>query len=173
MVVHPPKQERFDIAAKTNIDPKGITRAVDEFREEPFGLYLARATPGRTQFSYLESWLLPDLGLRVTDFWFNPGHELEQDFYVDVVEIDIDDGVWTTTDLYLDLAVRRSRSLRVVDTDELLEAVLAGHVAPERAQRALERAYRTVEGLAAHQYDLVAWLAATGVTATWRRHSPG
>ena len=48
-------------------------RAVDEYAVQPWGLYVARPTPGRAQFHYLESWLLPSLGLRATVFHFNPG----------------------------------------------------------------------------------------------------
>ena len=76
---HSPKVEVFDIADGTNTDPKGVVRLVDDYREEPFGLYLARPTPGRVQFWYLQSWLLPDFGLRVTQFSFNPGAVAEWD----------------------------------------------------------------------------------------------
>src|ERR1051325_9910543 len=72
--LHAPKVELFDPAERANIDPKGIRREVDEYREEPFGLYLARPTPGRAQFHYLESWLVPGLGLRFPGFWFSPAH---------------------------------------------------------------------------------------------------
>ena len=82
--IHPPKHETFDLVARTNTDPKGIVRAVDVYTVEPWGLYMARPTPGRAQFHYLESWLLPSLGLRATVFHFNPGYELDQDFYLDV-----------------------------------------------------------------------------------------
>ena len=133
MALHPPKRERFDVSAGVNIDPKGIARSVEEYRVEPFGLYMARPTPGRAQFHYLESWLLPDLGLRITDFWFSPGHERDQDFYLDVVTIDVHDDVWLTTDLYLDLAVRTGRSVTVLDTYELLEATTAGLLTREDA----------------------------------------
>ena len=66
--MHPPKHETFDLRARTNTDPKGVVRAVDEYVVQPWGLYLARPTPGRAQFHYLESWLLPSLGLRATFF---------------------------------------------------------------------------------------------------------
>ncbi|WP_277068962.1 DUF402 domain-containing protein [Saccharomonospora viridis] len=172
MALHPPKRERFDVSAGVNVDPKGIARSVEEYRVEPFGLYMARPAPGRVQFHYLESWLLPELGLRVTDFWFTPGHEFDQDFYVDIVAIDVRDDVWVATDLYLDLAVRTGRSVTVLDTDELLEAATAGLITLEQARTALERAYRVVEALAAHDYDLPRWLAGLGMTTTWRRHPP-
>src|SRR5258708_30129436 len=82
--IHPPKHETFDLVARTNTDPKGIVRAVDVYTVKPWGLYMARPTPGRQQFHYLESWLLPSLGLRATVFRFNPGHEQNHDYYLDV-----------------------------------------------------------------------------------------
>ncbi|SEF38369.1 hypothetical protein SAMN05421837_12095 [Amycolatopsis pretoriensis] len=168
--LHPPKVEVFDPAARANIDPKGILREVEEYREEPFGLYLARPTPGRAQFHYLESWLVPRLGLRLTDFWFSPGHERDQDFYLDVVRVRRDGPRWVATDLYVDIVLKDKLSLRVIDTDELLEAHAAGLVTAEDAQHALETTYAAVEGLAAHGYDLAAWLATKDIALTWRRH---
>jgi predicted RNA-binding protein associated with RNAse of E/G family len=168
--LHPPKVEVFDPVARANIDPKGILREVEEYREEPFGLYLARPTPGRAQFHYLESWLVPGLGLRLTDFWFSPGHVRDQDFYLDVVRVRRDGPRWIATDLYVDLVLKDKLSLRVIDTDELLEAHAAGLVTAEDAQYALETTYAAVEGLAAHGYDLTAWLSTKDITLTWRRH---
>jgi predicted RNA-binding protein associated with RNAse of E/G family len=168
--LHPPKVEVFDPAARVNIDPKGIRRDVDEFREEPFGLYLARPAPGRAQFHYIESWLLPGLGLRVTDFWFSPGHERDQDFYLDVVRVERDGPRWIATDLYVDLVLKDKLSLRVIDTDELLEAHAAGLVGATDAEAALKTTYAAVEGLAAHGYDLAGWLSTHDIALTWRRH---
>ncbi|SFK40394.1 hypothetical protein SAMN05421835_12061 [Amycolatopsis sacchari] len=168
--VHPPKIETFDVDARTNTDPKGTVRAVEEYRVEPFGLYVARPTPGRAQFSYLESWLLPELGLRLTDFWFTPGHERDQDFYLDVVTVDRDGGKWRSTDWYLDIVLREGRGLEVLDTDELLAAAAAGLLSPADARRALEITYRTVAGLAVHGYKLHDWLATLDIRLAWRRH---
>jgi predicted RNA-binding protein associated with RNAse of E/G family len=168
--LHPPKIETFDIKSGTNTDPKGIVRAVEEYRVEPFGLYLARPTPGRAQFHYLESWFLPDLGLRITDFWFLPGNERNQDFYLDVVKVRRDGATWTSTDLYLDIVLREKIGLDVIDSDELLEASASGLLSTEDALRALEITYATVDGLAKHGYDLGAWLDTKEITLTWRRH---
>jgi predicted RNA-binding protein associated with RNAse of E/G family len=171
-IPHAPKLEIFDVAGRTNTDPKGISREVEEYRVEPFGLYLARPTPGRRQFRYLESWLLPELNLRVTDFWFNPGHERDQDFYLDIVTVEVHDGIWRATDLYLDILLRQHRGVTVLDTDELLDAVDAGLLPPAIAHNALETTYTTVDALARHGYDLAAWLDTLGVTLDWRRHPP-
>lgn len=168
-MIHPPKIETFDVAAYTNTDPKGVVRQVEEYRVEPFGLYLARPAPGRAQFHYLESWLLPGLGLRFTDFWFNPGYERDQDFYLDVVTVDRDGDVWRSTDWYLDIAVRDGRGLEVLDTDELLAASAAGLLSPADARRALEVTYEAVAGLAAHGYKVRAWLSSLDIELAWRR----
>lgn len=170
MAVHPPKHERLDLATNTNVDPKGIARTIAEHRLEPFGLYIARPTPGRSQFHYLESWLLPSLGLKITDFWFNPGHERDQNFYLDVVTIDVNRDVWRTTDLYLDLVLRTGHGVEVLDTDELLAATMAGHLTQQQAGAALDTAFAAVDALASHDYDLTSWLATTDIHLTWHRH---
>lgn len=167
--LHPPKVEVFDLATRTNTDPKGVARAVEEYREEPFGLYLARPAPGRAQFHYLESWLLPGLGLRLTDFWFSPGHERDQDFYLDVVRITREPGRWIATDLYLDLVLKDKVSVKVIDTDELIAATTEGLLDPAEAEYALETTYAAVEGLASHGHDLAAWLSTKDITLSWRR----
>ena len=167
-IIHPPKHEIFDLTARTNTDPKGVVRAVDEYRLQPWGLYMARPTPGRAQFHYLESWLLPTVGLRVNVFHFNPGFERDQDHYLDVGEITAGANRWETHDHYLDLVVRTGRGTDLLDVDELLEAYRGGLVDSATAHQALVTAVAAVDGLAAHGHDLQAWLATLGMRLTWR-----
>ena len=166
--MHPPKHETFDLNACTNTDPKGIVRAVDHYDVRPWGLYLARPTPRRAQFHYLESWLLPSLGLRATVFHFNPGHERDHDYYLDVGEYTPGPAVWRSEDHYLDLEVRTNIGVELADVDELLDAVRHGLLTPEAGERAVRRAVKAVDGLAQHGYDLQRWLAAEGMDLTWR-----
>jgi predicted RNA-binding protein associated with RNAse of E/G family len=166
--IHPPKHETFDLTARTNTDPKGIVRAVEVYTVEPWGLYLARPTPGRDQFHYLESWLLPSLNLRVTIFHFNPGHTRDQDYYLDVGQYTAGPQAWSSEDHYLDLVVRTGREVELLDVDEMLTALRQGLISPESAERAVQTAVTTTEGLARHQYDLDRWLAEKDITLTWR-----
>ncbi len=166
--IHPPKHETFDLVAGTNTDPKGIVRAVDEYVVRPWGLYLARPTPGRAQFHYLESWLLPSLGLRATVFHANPGHERDHDYYLDVGEYTPGPDAWHSEDHYLDIEVRTGVRAALTDVDELLEAVRHGLLTPEVAGRAVHSAVAAVEGLARNDYDLSRWLGSLGVELTWR-----
>lgn len=143
-------------------------RAVDEYIVTPWGLYMARPTPGRAQFHYLESWLLPSLGLRVSIFHFNPGHERDQDFYLDVGRYTAGGQVWHSEDHYLDLVVRTGTSVEIEDVDELLTAVRHGLLTPETGEEAVRTALNAVEGLSRNGYDLHRWLSGNGLELTWR-----
>jgi predicted RNA-binding protein associated with RNAse of E/G family len=166
--IHAPKHETFDLVARTNTDPKGIVRAVDVYTVEPWGLYMARPTPGRAQFHYMESWLLPSLRLRATVFHFNPGHELDQDFYLDVGHYRPGTTAWYSEDHYLDLIVRTGVGVELSDVDELLTAVRHGLLTPEVGEQAVQTAVSAIDGLSRHDYDLDSWLADSGMALTWR-----
>lgn len=129
---------------------------------------MARPTPGRLQFHYLESWLLPSLGLRANVFHFNPGHERDQDYYLDVAAIQPGAERWQTEDHYLDLVVRTGRGTELVDLDELLDAHRHGLLNSQTAELALQSAITAVDGLAAHGHDLNAWLGSCGLELSWR-----
>src|SRR5882757_3226812 len=50
--VHPPKIETYDVPAMATVDPKGFVRQVDEYRIEPFGLYVARPVVGHKDLAW-------------------------------------------------------------------------------------------------------------------------
>ncbi len=158
---HPPKHETFDLDAMTNTDPKGFIRPVDEYRRTAWGLYMARPAD-HPRFHYLESWLLPGLGLRASVFHFTPGNQQDQDHYVDIGEFSDHGSVWVSEDHYLDLVVRTGRGTELLDVDELFDAVAARLLPQDTAQTAVARAVAAVDGTAAHGYDLIAWLESVG-----------
>jgi uncharacterized protein len=166
-MMHPPKIVTFDVPARISVDNKGFARAVQEYRVTPYGLYMSRAMVGRPSAHWMRSWLLPSLGLAVTDFSWNPGHERDQDFYLDVCEIEGEGDRWRLTDLYLDIVLRTGRDATVIDVDEFVAAVAGGLLDAQRAEHALECSHAAVDGLAAHGHDLDAWLAGLGITLTW------
>lgn len=167
--IHRPKVEIFDLENRTNTDPKQRVREVDEYRVTPFGLYMARSMAGHRVLSYVESWLLPEIGIRASRWRWLPGYELDQDYYLDIVDVETGATQWRTLDYYLDITVRVGRDARVVDTDEFLTAARADLIEPAAAQRALEHTYAAVDGLARHGYDLQEWLREKGMPLTWMR----
>ena len=167
MALHAPKVETFDVARATNTDPKGNVRAVEVYRETPDGLFMSRPMVDHPSLLHQHSWLLPALGIRVTDFVFRPGLARDQDFYVDVADVSREGAVWRTEDHYLDLVVHTASHTDVIDVDEYLEAVAAGLLAPGPAERAFRTVTRTYAGLAVHGHNLTAWLAGLGVRLEW------
>ena len=166
--MHPPKIVTFDVPAGVSVDNKGFVRTVERYETTPFGLYMSRAMVGRTSAHWIRSWLLPTLGLAVTDFSWNPGHERDQDFYLDVCDIVRDGDRWLLTDHYLDIVVRNGRDATVIDVDEFVGAVACGVLDAAAAAAAMHRTHRAVDGIAAHGHDLDAWLGSLGITLTWR-----
>jgi predicted RNA-binding protein associated with RNAse of E/G family len=143
-------------------------RAVDVYTVTPWGLYMARPTPGRVQFHYLESWLLPSLGLRVNVFHFNAGHERDQDYYLDVGEFVPGEFVWRSEDHYLDLVTHAGECTELLDLDELLDAHHHRLVSSRKAEQAIRRAVHAIEGLTRHDHHLHRWLSGSGMDVTWR-----
>ncbi|OLR94758.1 DUF402 domain-containing protein [Actinokineospora bangkokensis] len=165
--VHAPKVEVFDPPSMTNTDPKGFVRRVDEYRETPAGLYMARAVDGHRRIAYFRSLLLPEHGLRVSRWTPRRGVDLGHDYYLDVVDISTDGPVWRTVDLYLDVLVRRGRDARVEDADELVAAHRAGLLDSSTVQRAMERTFAAVDGIAHSGYDVDAWLVTLSAEPPW------
>lgn len=166
--VHKPKTEYFNLADLTNTDPKGFVRPVEKYRTQPWGLYMAR-TSDHLKFHYIESWLIPDLGIRASVFHYHPQHDLDQDYYVDIGEFGVaGPKLWKSTDHYLDLVVRTGRETELLDVDELLAAQAAGLLSTADATRAIERAATAIDGIARHGYHLEAWLESHGMTITWQ-----
>ncbi|GAA1834146.1 DUF402 domain-containing protein [Pseudonocardia ailaonensis] len=166
--MHPPKLQTFDVPAAVNIDNKGLRRAVAEYRVAPFGLYMSREIVARESAHWIESWLLPDLGIVVSDWWWNPGHERDQDYYLDIAQVEPGGDVWRTTDLYLDVVVKNGRWSELLDVDEFVAAIREGLLDEETAQWALDRSHAVVAALGAHGHDLDAWLATEGIVLSWR-----
>lgn len=166
--LHPVKTETFDVSALKNTDPKGFLREVDAFHTTDFGLYMARGA-NHPEFGYLESWLLPELSLRVNKFHYRPGHERHQDFYFDVAAISQVEGVWTTRDFYIDLISVTGEPVEVVDIDELAAATSAGIITAEEAEKAIETTLAAVDGITRNGDDAMAWLAAKDMPLTWAK----
>ncbi|MFI5782234.1 DUF402 domain-containing protein [Nocardia sp. NPDC051570] len=167
--LHRPKIEYFNVADLTNVDPKGFVRAVERYRVEPWGLYMGRSAD-HVEFHYLESWLLPALGIRASVFHANPGYERRQDYYVDIGEFaEVEPGRWRSIDLYLDLSVRNDHDAELLDIDELLAAHAAGYLDLAVAEQAVATATATIDGIASHGRSFDRWLASRGIELTWLR----
>lgn len=165
--LHAIKQETFDVPGMINVDPKGFERAVDVFREAQGTLYMARGA-NHPRFGYLESWLLPELDLRVNIFHHREDHPLE--YYIDIAAITHTGGVWHTRDLYVDLICVPGEPCHVDDLDELTGCIEEGLISAEEATRALEATTRAVSGIARCGDDPMEWLRTRGHALNWAEY---
>ncbi len=101
-------------------------------------------------------------------FHFNPGHERDQDFYLDIGHYTAGPTAWHSEDHYLDLVIRSGRGVELCDVDELLTAVRHGLLSPEVGEQAVQTAATAIEGLASCGYELDHWLSGNGMALTWR-----
>ena len=176
--LHPVKSETFLVPERINIDPKGFKRAVDTYTETDFGLYMARGAD-HPDFGYLESWLLPELNLRVSIFHFRDKDKSDSstsgttrsDYYVDIVDIAVDTAndtsTWHTRDLYVDLSCVMGEPVDVLDIDELAASTSAGIITADEAERAIEATLTAVDGITRHDDNILEWLTAQGYPLTW------
>ena len=176
--LHPVKSETFLVPERINIDPKGFKRAVDTYTETDFGLYMARGAD-HPDFGYLESWLLPELNLRVSIFHFRDKDKSDSstsgttrsDYYVDIVDIAVDTAndtnTWHTRDLYVDLSCVVGEPVDVLDIDELAASTSAGIITADEAERAIEATLTAVDGITRHDDNILEWLTAQGYPLTW------
>ena len=109
-----------------------------------------------------------DVALRVTVFHFNPGHERDQDFYLDVGRYTPGETVWHAEDHYLDLVVVPAPGSSWPISTSCSRRSATACSAPKPANKQFRRAVSTIEGLSRHDYDLDRWLAGHGVVLTWR-----
>lgn len=166
--LHRPKTETFDVPERVNTDPKGFRRRVERWEQRDGMLYMARQAD-HPRFGYLESWLIPDLDLRVNRFHFREGHGGRfpgQDLYVDIALVEDAGPHWRTTDLYVDLVTYTGGRWEVLDLEELGDALTAGYLDVPTATRALGSSQRLIDGML-DTGGVEDWLRSRGYPLTW------
>ncbi|WCZ36956.1 DUF402 domain-containing protein [Corynebacterium heidelbergense] len=182
--LHPVKTETLDLDHMINVDPKGFLRKVDSFEVSttPAGpaLFMARGAD-HPKFNYLQSWFIPHLDVRVTDFHMRRGYETNQQLYVDVAVTTPPAGfdgasredaaeeredVWRYRDLYVDVVTFRGGHPQVLDLDELALALEVDYVDAAEVSRALTATQRVLDGW--HTFGSVeGWIEHEGLRLTW------
>ena len=158
------KVQTHNLVAKTH-SVKAGTFPVAVFREHSHGLYVERAFVGHPTICYWQAHILPELHLQICKFIPHTGeHELE--YYIDIISVEKDGYLWRVKDLYLDLGIGWDGNLRIMDTDELFEAVGAGLIGVQEASLASQTLHNLIN-LISEQGSLEAALRAMGVALEW------
>ncbi|MEV6773002.1 DUF402 domain-containing protein [Nocardia sp. NPDC051030] len=164
---HRPRLEFFNLAELSWTDYHGYLHQVEHMHAEPWGLYMERIVDN-PRFRYIESWMLPELSLRVTVYHQRPGHDRGQTYYLDIGDYGpVGPKKWRAEGHYVHVVARPGQVPELLGIDELLAAHAAGHFDSVRTQTAIARAAAVVDGIAGCGHDVDRWLAAQGVALSW------
>lgn len=145
----------------------GGTRTLSSCDVERWGLRIEHPTP-EDPFSDAEiTWLLPELGLRLTTHRPRSRHARSGPSVLSAVRVERDHRHWQTTDLLLGLAVPGGTTARIVRSEEFAAAVAGRVLRPGDADQALRTVHRTLEELSNVNHNLTSWLTWHGIYDTW------
>lgn len=166
-VITPQLVDVVDTVSAVRSYSSGMSRRLTTCRVEHWGLRLECPTP-EDPFSDSEvTWLMPDLGLRLTHQRPRSRHARSGPSVLTAVRVQRDGRSWRTTDLLLGLAVPGGTTARIVRSEEFAAAVAGRVLGPDDADQALRTVHRTLEEVSLHRHDLRAWLTHRGIYDTW------
>ncbi len=162
----------LNLEAKTKVRDKGeeVERyALDFAHPRAYGLAYAHPVENKYVTRH-DSQVLPSLNLQITRFdWRTDDHPYgKYDYYIDIIgEVEQNEEVWTVRDLYLDVLVLEGKWAKVVDTEDYLQAVDAGHFLADERELTLQRTHWLVNQLGEHGYSLERFLAQHDIRLEW------
>ncbi|QUH00618.1 hypothetical protein HUO13_07120 [Saccharopolyspora erythraea] len=156
----------IDLFSARRSHSSGAVMGLDVCRVEPWGLSLECSTPEDPAADSEVTWLLADLGLKLTRHRPRRRHSRRGPSLLTAVHIERDTRSWTTTDLLLGLEVPDQRPARIAQYEEFADAVSGGLIRLSEADYALRTVHRTLEEISMHR-DLNQWLAHRGIFDIW------
>ncbi|MBV8931574.1 MAG: hypothetical protein JOZ47_22205 [Kutzneria sp.] len=145
----------------------GASRSLTTCQVEWWGLRMECPTP-EDPFSDCEvTWLLPELGLRLTHQRSRSRHGRSAPTTLTAVKVDRDSRSWRTTDLLLGLAVPEGATARIVRLEDFAAAVAGRVLRPGDADLALRTVHRTLEEISHFRHDINAWLNHLDILDVW------
>lgn len=134
---------------------------------EPWGLRTECPSPDDPVADSEVTWLVPQLGLRLTYHRPRSRHARRGPSRLTAVRVRSDHHAWWTTDLLLSLEVHHGTSTRIARVAEFSEAVTTGLLSPGDADLALGVVHRTLAAITQQRHDLRGWLTSVGITDRW------
>ncbi len=155
-----------DVFGAERVHSSGSRHRLTHCHVEPWGLSYSCPTPEDPAHDGEITWLLPDVGIRLTQFRPRRRHARRESTELTAVHIQRDTRSWTTTDLLLGLEVPDGGSARIIRSEEFAAAVSGGVIRLSEADYALRTVHRTLEEITLHR-DLQQWLAHRGIYDQW------
>lgn len=166
-VITPQLVDVVDTSTAVRSYSSGTARRLRVCQVTRWGLYLECPTP-EDPFSEAEiTWLIPTLGLRLTQHRPRSRHARIEPSVLTAVAVHHDARHWRTADLLLGLAVPGRTTARIVRCEDFAAAVAGRVLRPMDADYALRTVHRTLEEISRHGHNLNSWLAYRGIFDTW------
>lgn len=143
-----------------------MTQQLNGCHLERWGLSLECPTPEDPAHDGEIIWLLPELGVRMTQYRPRSRHARRGSSLVTAARIEWNTRSWTTTDLLLGLEIPEQGTARVIQSEDFASAVSDGAIRLSEADYALRTVLRTFDEIRLHR-DLNQWLAHRGVFDPW------
>ncbi|MGP4018830.1 hypothetical protein [Saccharopolyspora sp. 5N708] len=164
--ISPQLVEVIDVFSSRRRQPSGFVAQLDVCHVERWGLAVECSTPDAEEHDAEITWLLPELGLRLTRFRPRSRHSLPGPSTLTAVHIERETRSWTTTDLLLGLQIGDYGRARITHAAEFAAAVASGMIRLSEADYALRTVHRTLEEVSRHR-DINQWLAHRGIFEAW------
>ncbi|MDA3628741.1 hypothetical protein [Saccharopolyspora oryzae] len=158
--------EVIDVFSSQRTHPSGFVHQLEVCHVEQWGLAVECPTPDAPDHAAEITWLLPDLGLRLTRYRPRSRHSRPGPSTLTAVRIKPETRSWTTVDLLLGLEVEDRGRARITHAAEFATAVATGALHRSEADYALRTVHRTLNEVTRHR-DLNQWLAHRGIFHLW------
>jgi uncharacterized protein len=164
--ISPQLVEVIDVFSSQRRRPSGFVAQLEVCHVERWGLAVECSTPDAAEHSTEITWLLPDLGLRLTRYRPRSRHSRPGPSMLTAVHIERETRSWTTRDLLLGLEIGHHGRARITRAAEFAAAVGSGMIRLSEADYALRTVHRTLEEVTRHR-DINQWLAYRGIFDVW------
>ncbi|MEV0052349.1 hypothetical protein AB0L88_38080 [Saccharopolyspora shandongensis] len=164
--ISPQLVEVIDVFSSQRRQSSGVVAQLEVCHVERWGLSVECPTPEAADHAAEITWLLPDLGLRLTRFRPRRRHSRRGPSLLTAVHIERETRSWTTTDLLLGLEVGEHGRPRITRAADFAAAVGNGLIRLSEADYALRTVHRTLDEVTRHR-DINQWLAHRGIFDIW------
>ncbi|GEM_PF-6041508 len=158
--------EVIDLFGAKRVRTSGAVHQLTSCRLERWGLAVECRTPDAPEHDLEITWLLPELGLRLTRFQPRSRHRRPDPAVLTAARIQPDAHSWAWTDLLLGLEIPDRGPARIIHCQQFAAAVTTGSIPPSDAEFALRTVHRALDELSRH-HDIRQWLAHQGIYRTW------
>ncbi|MBQ0923622.1 hypothetical protein KBO27_06685 [Saccharopolyspora endophytica] len=158
--------EVIDLFSSQRRHPSGYVHQLEVCHVERWGLAVECPTPQAPEHDVEITWILADLGLRLTKFRPRNRHSRPSPSTLTAVTIHRDTRSWATTDLLLGLEISDRGRPRITRAAEFATAVATGAIRQSEADYAFQTVHRTLDEVSLHR-SINQWLAYRGIFDPW------